>query len=68
MGRLFWWLIATERPRGAADHAALAAPFILLVLGALALSWPWVWEQAPRAVAETAAAVWTTIASSLPSR
>jgi hypothetical protein len=68
VGRLFSWLIATERPTRPADYAALAFPFVLLVLGALALSWPWVSEETPRTLTAAATNVWTAIDSQFPNR
>jgi hypothetical protein len=68
VGRLLWWLIVTERPTRPADYMALAFPFVLLVLGALALSWPWVSEETPRTVSAAATTVWTAIADQFPHR
>ena len=47
---LFWWIVAYERPSWVADYAAMLGLVLLLLLGALALSWPWVSEAVAGAV------------------
>jgi hypothetical protein len=49
--RVIWWVFVTERPRSVTDALAIAALAGLAVAGALALSWPWVSTEVPRAIA-----------------
>jgi hypothetical protein len=53
---VFWWVVAVDRPTWAGDYAAMIGLLLLLVLGAVALSWPWLSEEVPRAVAAGLAA------------
>src|SRR5437762_209999 len=51
LGRAFWWVVVYERPTSAGDYAAMLGLLLLLGLGALALSWPWVSTELPRTLA-----------------
>ena len=55
--RLLWWIVAYERPTWVGDYAAILGLVLLLLLGALALSWPWVSEAGAGAVAAGLAAI-----------
>ena len=57
MGRAFWWLFTYERPTRPEDYAALLALLGLSLLGALILTWPWLIELVPRALATAWAAI-----------
>jgi hypothetical protein len=61
---VFWWVVAVDKPTWPADYAALSGLLLLLVLGGMALSWPWLSEEIPRAVVAGLSAV-TTWARSL---
>ena len=50
-GRAIWWILASWRPATAGQLGALAALLGLLLIGAVALAWPWLTEDAPRAIA-----------------
>jgi len=62
LGRAFWWVLAYDRPTWRGDYAALLALFGLLLLGALALSWPWLVVEVPRGLAAGWAVVQATLA------
>jgi hypothetical protein len=61
VGRALWWVVAAERPSWAGEYAAMLALPALLALGALALAWPWVSVEAPRALAAGLAVVQATL-------
>ena len=61
LGRAFWWVVVYERPTSAGDYAAMLGLLLLLGLGALALSWPWVSTELPRTLAAGLAVVEATL-------
>ena len=63
LGRAFWWVVTVDRPRWLGDYLALAMLPTLLLLGALALAWPWVSAEVPRALAAGLAVVQATLAA-----
>ncbi len=54
---MFWWVVAVDQPTWAGDYAAVIGLLILLALGGMALSWPWLSEELSRAVAAGLSAV-----------
>lgn len=57
VGRAAWWVIAYDRPTWRGDYLAILALLGLLLLGAVALSWPWLVEEVPRTLAAGLAVV-----------
>jgi hypothetical protein len=63
MRRLFWWIVAYERPTWVGDYLAILTLVLLLLLGALALSWSWLSEEVPRALAARLAGAQEAVAA-----
>src|SRR4051794_40149357 len=61
-GRIVWWILAGRHPATGGQRGALAALLGLVLLGALALAWPWLSEDVPRAVAAGLALVQAQLA------
>ena len=61
-GRIVWWILASRRPASGGQLGALAALLGLVLLGAIALAWPWLSEDVPRAVATQLAQVQALLA------
>ena len=57
------WIIFYERPPWTRDYALTASLMALVAVGALAMSWPWVSTEVPRAMSIGLNVVQTTIAS-----
>ena len=51
LARLLRWLLVSRSPRDRAELALLLSLPLLALLGALALSWPWLTTEAPRLLA-----------------
>jgi hypothetical protein len=49
-GRIVWWILAGRHPASGGQRRALVALLGLVLLGAIALAWPWLSEDVPRAV------------------
>jgi hypothetical protein len=48
--RVVGWIFISDPPRTRLDVAALVALPLLVLLGLAALAWPWLTDEAPRAV------------------
>jgi hypothetical protein len=60
-GRLLWWILAGRWPASGGQLAALTMLCSLVLVGAVALAWPWLTDVAPRAVSAGLAVVQATL-------
>jgi len=62
-GQFLCWILFVRRPSSSGDFLAILGLVALLGLGALALSWPWVSTEVPRAIGTGFAIVRATVAT-----